>query len=100
MKVEGPDKNGYCWPQCVWFKCVKNVLQQKGNVLWCEWLEQPCLGPVCAYASCKINKLLPQNRCGLVVKRITRDVVNPDDFKVDVKLKGKAAKRIDEDDLV
>jgi hypothetical protein len=44
--------------------------------------------------------LLPENRCGLVVKRITRDVISPEDFKVNVKLKGKAAKRLDDDDLV
>jgi hypothetical protein len=36
----------------------------------------------------------------LVVKRITRDVIKPEDFKVDVKLKGRAAKILDEDDLV
>ena len=100
MKVEGPDQTGHCWPKCVFFKCAKNVLQPKGNVLWCEWLEQPCLGPSCAYASCIRNKLLPENKCGLVVKRITRDTISPDDFKVDLRLKGKAAKRLDDDDIV
>jgi hypothetical protein len=44
--------------------------------------------------------LLPENKCGLVVKRLTRDNISPDDFKVDLKLKGKAAKRLDDDDLV
>jgi len=44
--------------------------------------------------------LLPENKCGLVVKRITRDVISPEDFKVNVKLRGKAAKRLDDDDLV
>jgi hypothetical protein len=43
---------------------------------------------------------LPENKCGLVIKRITRDTVNPDDFKVNVKLRGKAAKRLDDDDLI
>ncbi|MEM3084029.1 MAG: hypothetical protein QXU32_04215 [Nitrososphaerales archaeon] len=100
MKVEGPDKDGFCWPKCVWFKCAKNVLRPKGNVLWCDWLEQPCLGPSCAYASCIRNKLLPENKCGLIIKRITRDVIKPDDFKVNVKLRGKAAKVLDEDELV
>ena len=46
------------------------------------------------------NKLLPENRCGLYVKRITRDVISPEDFKVDIKLKGRAANLIDEDDMV
>jgi hypothetical protein len=44
--------------------------------------------------------LLPENKCGLVVKRITRDIISPDDFKVDLRLKGKAAKRLDDDDIV
>ncbi len=100
MSVEGPDKNGFCWPQCVLFKCTKSVLRTRGDVLWCEWLEQSCLGPSCAYSSCMRNKLLPENRCGLSVKRITRDVISPEDFKVDIKLKGRAANLIDEDDLV
>ncbi|MFQ5940990.1 MAG: hypothetical protein ACE5KA_04750 [Nitrososphaerales archaeon] len=63
-------------------------------------MEQTCLGPSCAYASCIRNKLLPENKCGLIVKRITRDVIRPEDFKVDVKLKGRAARNVDEDDLV
>jgi len=58
------------------------------------------LGPSCAYASCIRNKLLPENRCGLVIRRLTRDTIKPDDFKVNVKLKGRAAKVLDEDDLV
>jgi hypothetical protein len=100
MKVEGPDKDGFCWPKCVWFKCAKNVLRPKGNVLWCDWLEQECLGPSCAYASCIRNKLLAENKCGLVIKRITRDTIRPDDFKLDIKLKGKTAQKLDEDDLI
>jgi hypothetical protein len=45
--------------------------------------------------------MLPDNRCGLTVKRLTTDVVKPEDFGVDLKLKGKIARRLgDEDDLV
>ena len=81
-------------------KCVKNVLREKENDLWCDWLEQSCVGPSCAYASCVRNQLLPENRCGLAVKRITKDIVQPTDFKINVKLKGRAAGSIDMDDLV
>lgn len=100
MRVEGPDKNGMCWPKCTWFKCEKKVLKHMGKVLWCEWLEQPCIGASCAYASCMRNKLLSGNKCGLVIKRITKDVVRPEDFKVNVKLRGKLANILDDDDLV
>ena len=99
-KIEGPYKKGLCWPNCTWFKCVKNVLREKENDLWCDWLEQSCVGPSCAYASCVRNQLLPENRCGLAVKRITKDIVQPTDFKINVKLKGRAAGSIDMDDLV
>ena len=100
MRVEGPDKNGYCWARCTWFKCEKRVLRHMGKVIWCEWLEQECLGPSCAYASCIRNKLLNNNKCGLVIKRITRDALKPDDFKVNVRLKGKLANMLNDDDLV
>jgi hypothetical protein len=35
-----------------------------------------------------------------VIKRLTRDTIRPEDFKVNVKLKGRAAQVLDEDDLV
>ncbi len=97
MKVEGPDKDGNCWAKCTWFKCGKNVLRYKGSVIWCDWLEQECLGVSCAYASCVRGKLLAAGKCGFVIKRRTRDTLTPDDFKIDIKLKGKAAKIIGDD---
>lgn len=100
MRVEGPDSNGLCWPRCTWFKCEKKVLKQMGKVLWCEWLEQPCIGASCAYASCIRNKLLSNNRCGLVIKRTTKDEIRPDDFKVNIKLKGRLANMLDDDEVV
>ncbi|MCS6767830.1 MAG: hypothetical protein RMJ59_08285 [Candidatus Nitrosocaldus sp.] len=100
MKVEGPDKDGMCWPKCTWFKCGKNVLRFRGNVLWCDWLEQECVGPSCAYASCVRSKLLAEGRCGLVIRRRTRDSLSPEDFRLDVKLKGKVAKMVREDDVI
>src|SRR3990172_5976466 len=97
MRQEGPDPEGFCVPQCVWFKCGRDALQLRGNVLWCQWLEQPCLGPSCSYSVCSRNKMLPQNRCGLVVRRITRDLTQPEDYVVDVKLKGRLANMLDDD---
>lgn len=44
---------------------------------------------------------MPNNRCGLMVRRITVDKLTPEDFKLDVKLKGKISRRLgDEQELV
>jgi len=45
--------------------------------------------------------MLPDNRCGLVVRRVTADLIRPDDFKIDVKIRGKLAQRLkDDQDIV
>lgn len=101
MRQEGPDSRGFCVPQCVWFKCGKNVLQVRGNTLWCNYFEDVCVGPRCPFAICIRNKMLPDNRCGLVVRRVTADTIRPDDFKLDIKIRGKMARRLGNDrDLV
>ena len=100
MPVEGPDPNGHCWPRCVWFRCGKRALLIRGNEYWCKWLNEPCAGPSCSYAYCARGKLLPENRCGLVVRRITRDKITPEDFKLDIKLKGRLAKKLGEEDII
>jgi len=46
---------------------------------------------------CIRGKLISGNKCGLTVKRLTVDSLRPDDFKVEIKLKGKLAKRLGED---
>ena len=56
-----------------------------------------CVGASCSYAFCIRSKLLPDNRCGLVVKRLTTDVVKPEDFSLNIKLKGKFARKLDGD---
>lgn len=45
--------------------------------------------------------MLPNNKCGLVIKRSTTDVFSPDDYKLDIKISGKMAKRLGDDhDLI
>ncbi|MEM4310805.1 MAG: hypothetical protein QXX95_00240 [Nitrososphaerales archaeon] len=106
MPIEGPDEKGFCWPKCVWFKCgkiIKNrpAIQFRQGIIWCNWLNDKCLGPSCAYAICFRNKMMPNNRCGLVVKRVTQDAIKPEDFKLELKVKGRMAKRLgDLDELV
>ena len=46
---------------------------------------------------CIRGKLVSGNMCGLMVKRLTVDKLRPEDFKVEIKLKGKLAKRLGED---
>ena len=58
------------------------------------------MGPSCSYAYCARGKLLPGNRCGLAVRRITSDKITPEDFKLDIKLKGKLAKKLGDEDIV
>jgi hypothetical protein len=90
MPQEGPDPNGFCVPECIWFKCGRKAMDVRGEVLWCNWLGEPCLGPRCSYSLCIRNKMLPGNRCGLVVKRTTQDTLRPEDFDDTVRVKGKA----------
>ncbi|MEM2429182.1 MAG: hypothetical protein QW779_01425 [Nitrososphaerales archaeon] len=101
MPQEGPDSQGLCWPKCIWFKCAKRALWIRGNTLWCNWSNENCIGSSCSYALCVRAKMLPQGRCGLVVKRVTTDKIKLEDFKLDVKIPGKLAQRIGDDkDLV
>lgn len=67
---------------------------------WCSWLEDKCVGPSCAYAVCARRKLMPENRCGLVLKRVTTDIYRPDDFGVHIKLRGKISRRVGDEDIV
>jgi len=46
---------------------------------------------------CIRGKLVSGNMCGLMVKRLTVDKLRPEDFGVEIKLKGKLAKRLGED---
>jgi len=94
---EGPNKDGKCWPRCISFKCGRRSMLIRGQTIWCSWLNDLCAGPSCSYALCIRSKLLPDNRCGLVVRRITTDVVKPEDFTLNIKLRGKLAKKLDGD---
>jgi hypothetical protein len=94
MPVEGPDEMGICWPKCGWFRCGKQAIQYRGQVIWCTWLNDNCVGPSCSYAICARNKMLPDNRCGLLIKRATSDSIKPEDFKINVKLRGQLARRL------
>lgn len=97
MPHEGPDDKGDCWPRCGWFKCGKRSIQMRENGVWCVWLNDFCEGPACTYSICARNRMLSSNRCGLTVRRVTTDSSHPDDYKINIKLKGRLAKHLDDD---
>ena len=63
-----------CNPLCRFFRCQKFVapgkpaLDFRRNPPWCNWVNAPCIGFKCGYASCAQLKLLPNGKCALFVK--------------------------------
>jgi hypothetical protein len=99
--IEGPDDNGQCWPQCVFFKCSKRSLKGQGDAVRCLWINDDCIGTSCSFAICVRGKMLAGKRCGLTFKRATVETKRHDDFEIDQKLKSRLSKRIkDMDDLI
>jgi len=101
MLKEGPNDRGECWPYCVFFKCGKHALKTRGSVVRCLWINDDCIGPSCSFALCIRGKMVSGNRCGLTVRRVTVDIKRPEDLELDLKIKGKLAKRLkDFDDML
>jgi hypothetical protein len=99
LPVEGPNQEGFCWPRCAWFKCGKIIagrpaIRYRGRNVWCTWINDACVGPRCSFALCVRGKMMSDGKCGLLVRRITRETIKPDDFKLDLKVKGRMAKRL------
>ena len=67
------DPTEICNPLCRFFRCGKNALDFKRDPPWCNWVNAPCIGYKCPYASCVQLKLLPDGRCALFVKRKTEE---------------------------
>lgn len=98
MPREGPDERGFCIPKCMWFRCSRHALKTRSSILWCDWIEGECIGPSCTYAQCLRGKMMTDNRCGLVVRRVTTDTIKPDDFKLDFKISRKLTRRLGRDE--
>jgi len=68
------DPTPICNPLCRFFRCQKFLAPGKAALdfrrdpPWCNWVNGPCIGFKCAYASCAQLKLLPEGRCALFVK--------------------------------
>jgi len=86
-----------CSPSCAFFRCARRALQIRGSKPWCSFINDYCDVKLCAYVQCIRGKLVSGNVCGLTVKRLTVDRLRPEDFRLEIKLKGKLAKRLGED---
>ncbi|MGQ9470009.1 MAG: hypothetical protein ACUVTD_09390 [Nitrososphaerales archaeon] len=86
-----------CSPACAFFKCGRRALQIRSSKPWCSFTNDYCDVKLCAYVQCIRGKLISGNMCGLKVKRLTVDKLRPEDFSVEIKLKGKLAKRLGDD---
>ncbi|MCP8323244.1 MAG: hypothetical protein L6N96_03605 [Candidatus Methylarchaceae archaeon HK02M2] len=86
-----------CSPACAFFRCGRRALQIKKSKPWCSFANDYCDVKRCAYIQCIRGKLISGNMCGLTVKRLTVDRLRPEDFDIDIELKGKLAKRLGRD---
>ncbi|MCX8203420.1 MAG: hypothetical protein N3H32_03790 [Nitrososphaeria archaeon] len=97
------DPTPVCNPLCRFFRCMKFVapgkpaLDFRRNPPWCHWVDGPCIGFKCVYASCAQLKLLPEGRCALFVKpkEETRPFEAAEEIpEIRLNLRGRAGKRI------
>ena len=84
----------YCSPDCDLFRCGKRALNYRRNSVWCRWTEENCNVANCSYAICVKRRLLPNGVCGETVKRKTVDKRPEEELKPEVKLRGKALRKI------
>jgi hypothetical protein len=66
-----------CNPLCPLFMCTRNALfvankPIKGRVIkvaQCRLIGGDCIGGECQYASCRLNSLLPNNKCAKALEK-------------------------------
>ncbi|MCS7094781.1 MAG: hypothetical protein NZ988_03105 [Thaumarchaeota archaeon] len=92
-----------CNPLCRFFRCTKFLapgrpaLDFKRNPPWCNWVDGPCIGFRCVYASCVQLKLLPDGRCSLFIKpkEAAKTAESHEEVpEVKLNLRGRAGKRM------
>ena len=90
-----------CSPTCQSFKCTKNAAIYRRDMVWCREAEEQCNVAKCTYSMCFKRRMLPGGVCGETVRRKTveRDIGEeiPDDSAV--KLKGKALRKLGDQDF-
>jgi hypothetical protein len=85
----------HCFPKCKSFRCSKNAIELRGDIVWCRWLDENCNAANCTFATCVKRKLLPNGICGETVKRKTTETL-PEEEVHPLRLRRKALRRIDE----
>jgi len=78
--------NGMCAASCPLFECAKRALVVKlvegKSTPWCTWVDGPCIGYKCQYASCRLRYLLPDGRCLAPLKE--RSESKADEFEAEL----------------
>ena len=86
-----------CNPKCHDFKCNKRSLTFRGKNAWCNLTNEPCKPGGCVYATCYKRQLLDDGKCGLTIKRKTREETRPEDmFTDEIRVRGKLARKTGE----
>jgi hypothetical protein len=88
-----------CSPSCQSFKCAKNAILYRRDAIWCRETEEPCGVAKCTYSMCMKRRLLPGGVCGETVRRQTVEKAPEDDFGGPVKLKGKALRKLGDEEF-
>jgi hypothetical protein len=90
-----------CSPTCQSFKCTKSAAIYRRDSVWCREGEELCNVAKCTYSMCFKRRLLPHGICGETVKRKTIERDLEDDFPDNsaVKLKGKALRKLGDQDF-
>jgi uncharacterized protein YdeI (BOF family) len=78
---------------------MKRAVIYQGNRIWCRWTDEDCNVANCSYATCVRRQLLPGGVCGESVKRKTVEKRMEDDMIPTVRLKGKALRKIKDDEF-
>jgi hypothetical protein len=69
------------------------------DTIWCRETEEQCNVAKCTYSMCMKRRMLPEGICGETIKRKTVDK-DVDDFPDEsVRLKGKALRKLGDQDF-
>jgi hypothetical protein len=88
----------YCDSKCEMFRCGKDAIVYRTNTAWCRWTEDDCEVSNCSYATCTKRRLLSKGVCGETIKRKTVEK-RPEELGPNVKLKGKAMRKLGEKEI-
>jgi hypothetical protein len=74
-------------------------MERRGRTVYCRFADDECEGPQCTYAICIRNRMLPNNLCGLTIKKDKKTEELPLETVQGFKVKGKLSHRLGEEEL-